>query len=95
MDKERKLEGGPCSECGEYVGPGEWHECGYRGGTMEMIKPCPFCGGKGRVMIPKGKFIGKYNIQITCVNHLCPMGEVKTYVEYNKDIAIKAWNTRS
>ena len=93
--EKRILEGGPCSDCGEYVGPGEWHECGYRGGTMEMIKPCPFCGGKGRVMIPKGKFIGKYNIQITCVNHRCPMGEVKTYVEYNKDIAIKAWNTRS
>ena len=26
--EKRILEGGPCSECGEYVGPGEWHECG-------------------------------------------------------------------
>ena len=26
--KKRILESGPCSDCGEYVGPGEWHECG-------------------------------------------------------------------
>ena len=27
IEADRGLEGGPCSECGDYVGPGEWHIC--------------------------------------------------------------------
>ena len=55
-----------------------------------QLKPCPFCGAKGKVIhciIYDGGFV-------TCSNPMC---EVKASAKFSgtPEEAIKAWNTRS
>jgi len=65
---------------------------------MEKVKPCPFCGKDGVLIIPKDIKVydnPKYQHQVICAYSFCPMGNEKTFIEEDKDKAIKAWNTRS
>lgn len=53
---------------------------------MDKIKPCPFCGGAGKIE----KSIGKYEYwKIQC--QLCG---VSTLVSVDKDLPVKWWNKR-
>ena len=60
---------------------------------MQEIKPCPFCGGKAsicdRCISPTGKVFF-----IMCEKSECHGNITDLNVNYTKQEAIKAWNTR-
>lgn len=68
---------------------------------MMELKPCPFCGGKGELMVFKDPYIASYvnyNFCVSCYN-CCGEG-ASSDVAQNSDCrgpineAIEAWNTR-
>ena len=53
---------------------------------MEQLKPCPFCGGKAKVIL----FMRNYGVACTkCLGGIVP------HHEQTKHEAIKAWNRRA
>lgn len=70
---------------------------------MENLKPCPFCGGEGKVKAAKKDYIG-FTIWCECkkccakTNGYCPDLKIEDLAIENidscKNAAIKAWNKR-
>jgi len=55
------------------------------------LKPCPFCGGKGKLNDEKGRI---YSF-VKCTNCGAETGLISVSAEYCSDEkAIKTWNTR-
>ncbi len=68
---------------------------------MEEIKRCPFCGGKGYLMIDRGKKNKLFYIHVKCNN--CNAQGKTYFTQDNPDtgnpeevaMAISAWNMRT
>ena len=61
------------------------------------MKNCPFCGEMGKVIVPKELDAwesSKYQFQAKCVNPLCKMMNVASYVYKTEPEAIAIWNER-
>ena len=60
---------------------------------MENLKPCPFCGGKGKVMNRSGMYLSSF---VFCVECGSQSREFKVSTSYSSDEkAIEAWNRRA
>ena len=76
----------------------------YGVALMEKLKPCPFCGGKGKVKAAKKDNVG-FTIWCECekchaiISGYCPYMKDEDFVLENIDAcrndAIKAWNRRA
>lgn len=54
----------------------------------DLLKPCPFCGGRAKVTITNSQYI------VSCDNFRCISSEIKSvYIEYES--AVQAWNRRA
>ena len=60
---------------------------GFKGRLIKMkeIKPCPFCGGEGELIIESG-----WSIWVSCKS----CGAEGAWVDTNEDDAIDKWNMR-
>lgn len=58
-------------------------------GSPTELLPCPFCGGKA-------KLIASIKPWVSCTNNDCPSKEMQVWKPGDqKKRAIKAWNTRT
>ena len=63
---------------------------------MNGIKPCPFCGGVGRLINIGGHSLAPYVECETC-RAQSPMSgpSIEPFITYSEDEVIAAWNNRS
>lgn len=71
---------------------------------MEKLKPCPFCGGEGKVKAAKNDWAG-FTVWCECekchakTSSYCPNLEKEDCalenVDYCRDKAIEVWNKRT
>lgn len=52
------------------------------------LKPCPFCGGQGKVMIPTGRYLTFYVV-------MCEECRCRTKEFPDKEMAVEVWDRRS
>ena len=58
---------------------------------MDKLKPCPFCGGKAKLLHIKD-LVSEF-WRVYCKNEDCPV-EPKTRAYNRREMAIETWNRR-
>lgn len=71
---------------------------------MEKLKPCPFCGGEGKLKAAKKDSVG-FTIWCECkkchatIQGVCPNMKDEDFalehIDFCRDDAIRAWNRRA